>query len=123
MTSNLLRVLAFTVIAIAAACASSVITVANAQIGRPSQNQIDQRQSNQVRRIQQGAQSGQLTPHEQARVNRLQARIQRMESRAMADGIATPRENRRIARSQNKASRQIYRQKHDRQQARSVVPR
>ena len=76
---------------------------------------IDQRQANQEQRIEQGIRSGQLTAGEAARLERGQARIERMERRALADGRMGPRERRRIMHAQGVQSRHIYREKHDNQ--------
>jgi uncharacterized membrane protein YebE (DUF533 family) len=76
---------------------------------------IDQRQANQEQRIEQGIRSGQLTAGEAARLERGQARIERMERRALADGRMDPRERRRIMHAQDVQSRHIYREKHDNQ--------
>lgn len=76
---------------------------------------VDQRQDQQSARIQQGAQSGSLTPREQRRLQREQRAVQRAENRAKADGVVTPKERRRLDRMQDKASADIARQKHDRQ--------
>lgn len=76
---------------------------------------IDQRQANQERRIDQGISSGALTPGEATRLERGQARIERMERRALADGRMSPQERRRIMHAQDVQSRHIYREKHDRQ--------
>ena len=76
---------------------------------------IDQRQANQQQRIEQGIRSGQLTAGEATRLERGQARIVRMERRALADGRMDPRERRRIMQAQEVQSRHIYREKHDNQ--------
>jgi hypothetical protein len=76
---------------------------------------IDQRQENQQRRIEQGTASGQLNAREAARLQRQQDRIEHLEDRAKADGVVTNRERARIGAAQNRASRRIFRQKHDRQ--------
>jgi len=76
---------------------------------------IDQRQANQEQRIEQGIRSGQLTAGEATRLERGQARIVRMERRALADGRMDPRERRRIMQAQEVQSRHIYREKHDNQ--------
>lgn len=78
---------------------------------------IDQRQSNQERRIDQGVQSGQLNQKEAARLDKGQARVQKMENKAVADGKVTAKERRKIERAQDKQSRKIAREKHDRQVA------
>lgn len=76
---------------------------------------VDQRQLNQDQRIQQGAQSGSLTQREENRLERGQNRIDRMENKAKADGNVTPQERKRLQHAENVESRQIYREKHDRQ--------
>ncbi len=78
---------------------------------------IDQRQANQERRIYQGVQSGQLNQKEAARLEKGQARVQKMEDKAVADGKVTARERRKIERTQDKQSRKIARERHDRQVA------
>jgi hypothetical protein len=74
---------------------------------------IDRRQDNQQRRIMQGVRSGELTPRETYQVMKGQARIQRMENRAEADGRVTRRERRRIHAAQDAQSRRIYNKKHN----------
>ena len=76
---------------------------------------IDQRQINQEQRIQQGVQSGSLTPREAARLERGQQRLQAKEDRAKADGVVTPRERASLQHAENVQSRRIYAEKHDRQ--------
>jgi hypothetical protein len=78
---------------------------------------IDQRQQNQERRIDQGVQSGQLNQKEAARLEKGQARVQKMEDKAVADGKVTAKERRKIERAQDKQSRKIAREKHDKQVA------
>jgi len=76
---------------------------------------VDKRQANQDARIQQGVQSGQLTPKETAKLEKGQAKVQKMEDKAKADGKVTPKERTRLAKAQNKQSRKIYKEKHDKQ--------
>jgi hypothetical protein len=76
---------------------------------------IDQRQANQDKRIDQGVASGQLTRHETRRLDREQAAIQRTEHRAKADGVVTAKERKHLTKMQNRASKDIAQQKHDRQ--------
>jgi hypothetical protein len=80
---------------------------------------IDQRQENQERRIDQGIQSGQLTQREAERLQRQQDRIENLENKALTDGKVSKAERRKIRRAQNRASRRIYREKHDAQTPRS----
>ena len=76
---------------------------------------IDKREARQEQRIQQGLKSGELTPREAARLEKGQAKVRRMEEKAKADGVVTAQERKRITHEQNKQSRRIARQKHDRQ--------
>ena len=80
---------------------------------------IDKREAIQADRIEQGMNSGALTPGETARVDRGQARIQAGEAAAKADGKVTKRERIALTRAQNHQSRKIYRLKHN---ARTTTP-
>ncbi len=76
---------------------------------------IDQRQANQQKRIDQGVASGQLTPKETARLEKREAKIAADEAQAKADGKVTKTERRHLRREENRASKAIHKQKHDRQ--------
>lgn len=81
----------------------------------PTTPRVDQRQANQEKRIEQGVASGQLTARETLRLEREQKRIAVAEQKAKADGTVTPAERKKIHVMQDQASRDIHRQKHDRQ--------
>ncbi len=72
-----------------------------------------QRNINQQNRIEQGVQSGALTNKETANLERGQARIDRKEARAGADGHVSAREQARIQNAENNQSKKIYREKHN----------
>jgi uncharacterized membrane protein YebE (DUF533 family) len=74
---------------------------------------IDNRQSNQSARIQQGVGSGQLNAKETYQLEKGQARVSNMENRAKADGVVTNGERARINQAQNVQSRRIYNKKHN----------
>jgi uncharacterized membrane protein YebE (DUF533 family) len=74
---------------------------------------IDNLQANQSARIQQGVASGQLNAKETYQLEKGQARVQNMESKAKADGVVTNRERARISQAQNVQSRRIYNKKHN----------
>ncbi len=76
---------------------------------------IDQRQANQEKRIDQGVASGQLNEREANRLNKQQEHINKIEDKAKADGVVTKGERARIDHAQDRASRHIAREKHDRQ--------
>jgi hypothetical protein len=78
---------------------------------------IDKRQAAQERRIEQGEKSGGLTGREATRLEKDQAHIQKMENKAAADGKVTAKERGRMEKAQDRESRRIYRQKHDKQRA------
>ena len=82
-----------------------------------AQNTADvvQRNANQQERIEQGLQSGQLTTKEASQLEKGEARIEKMEQRADANGKMTDAEKRRIEQAQNKESQQIYQDKHNAQ--------
>lgn len=78
-----------------------------------SMPKVDARQARQHARIADGAASGALTPHERHRLHKEQRAIRHAEAHAKADGVVTPHEMRRLDTMQDKASRDIRRQKHD----------
>jgi uncharacterized membrane protein YebE (DUF533 family) len=75
----------------------------------------DKRQASQEKRIDQGVQSGALTRREARRLERGQANVERLESKAQADGTVTNAEKLRIEKAQDVQSKRIYREKHDAQ--------
>ncbi len=72
-----------------------------------------QRDINQENRIEQGLKSGQLSTGEAARLEKGEARIDKMESRTLKDGTLSPQEAARIQRAQNQESEAINRAKHN----------
>jgi len=74
-----------------------------------------QRDINQQQRIEQGLQSGQLTTKEAGSLERDESHIDKMESSALRDGKVTAAERARIQAAQDKASRDIARDKHNAQ--------
>ncbi len=76
---------------------------------------INHREVNQQRRIARGVRSGTLTRGETRRLERQQIRIQRtkMRDKAMNGGALTGKEKTQIRKMQNRASRHIYRAKHN----------
>jgi hypothetical protein len=75
-----------------------------------------QRNINQQQRIEQGVKSGNLTTREAGRLERGQARDNRMEARAGADGHVSRNEQKHIQMAENRQSGQIRQEKHDGQQ-------
>jgi hypothetical protein len=74
---------------------------------------IKERQMNQKARIRQGVRSGELTKGEARNLRQEQKTIQAEKKMAKADGKVTPAERAQIRKDQNKASRDIYRLKHN----------
>jgi len=93
----------------------------NARTGDPAsasskRMQADvQRNVNQQKRIAQGTQSGSLTNREAANLERGQARVDRAEARAGADGHVGAAEQKAIQKRENHQSRKIHHEKHDAQ--------
>lgn len=100
--------------AAAIACAALTLPALAQTTSTP---RIDQRQANQERRIEQGEKSGQLNKREARRLERGQAHVQKMENKAVADGKVTAKERAKIEKAQDRQSRRIYREKHDKQTA------
>jgi hypothetical protein len=78
---------------------------------------VTKRQVNQQARIKEGVKSGELTPAETRRLERQQAKIQHDKRVAKSDGVVTPQEKAKIAHEQNRASKNIYRKKHNERKA------
>ena len=74
---------------------------------------IQEREIKQQERIQQGVNSGQLTQREARRLENQQSRIKATEDSLKANGNLTPVERARLTRMQTRASRDIYRLKHN----------
>jgi hypothetical protein len=72
-----------------------------------------QRNVNQQQRIEQGVKSGQLTNREVGKLENGQARVDRAEARAGANGRVSANEQQRIQKAENQQSKRIYKEKHD----------
>ena len=79
-------------------------------------DRVDTRQARQTDRIRSGMANGDLTRREASALRSEQRGIRQMERHARADGVVTPREGRRLERAQDRSSRHINQQRHDRQQ-------
>lgn len=72
-----------------------------------------QRNVNQQERIEQGLKSGELSTKEAAKLEKGQARVERLEAKANKDGTLTDAEKARIQKAQNVQSKDIARLKHN----------
>ena len=115
---TLIAALALTVGASAFAQAPAAPVVPKDPTATPK---IDQRQVEQQKRLDQGVASGALTPKEATGLQKRETKIQADKMAAKADGKVTKAERRKLEREQNKASKAIYRQKHDRQKTAPVA--
>ena len=94
----------------------------DAQTGNPDsasskRMQADvQRNINQQERIEQGVQAGQLTNREAGKLEHGQARVDRKEARAGADGHVGAGEQHAIQNAENQQSKKIHREKHNKRQ-------
>ena len=79
---------------------------------------IDKKQDNQKQRIEQGLDSGELTKHEAKHMKHEQMKINKMEKHANQDGTVSKKEKVRIHKAQSKASKDIYRKKHNKRSKR-----
>ena len=74
---------------------------------------LNERQVVQKQRIEEGCSSGELSRKESVRLEIQQRNIQQKKRMAKADGVVTPAEKIRVHAAQNRASRNIARQKND----------
>ena len=74
---------------------------------------IQHRERRQQQRIGQGVRSGELTGNEARGLEKEQVAIRRHERVMKSDGNLTEQERRRLTREQNRASKDIYRMKHN----------
>lgn len=96
--------------------ASAGLAAAVLAVASPAAAQVDNRQDRQQQRIERGVAQGDLNARETGRLARQQGRIAGYEARSRADGPGyTPRERARTDRMQDRASRNIFRQRNDRQ--------
>lgn len=93
----------------------SFATVDFAQTNRRPYS-INHREARQQKRIRQGVRSGELTAKETYKLEKQQYKLRRTEARYRRSGNGlTTRERARLQRQENRTSRSIYRQKHDKQ--------
>ena len=80
-----------------------------------AQNEVNDRERNQQRRIGQGVESGSLTAGETAHLEKQEAGINRevRQDRKANGGKLTPQEHAQVNRQQNRESNRIYRDKHN----------
>ena len=86
-----------------------IVVIGNAQ----KTPRVKARQEVQQNRIKEGIASGELTRSETRRLAKEQRIIQRAKRKVKADGVVTKRERIGLNRMQNKASRDIRRQKNN----------
>jgi hypothetical protein len=83
-------------------------------LGTPAYARVNARQHHQQDRIGQGVRSGELTRREAKGLEQQQYRIARTEARMRASGDGlSPAERARLSYRQDRASVNIYQQKHD----------
>jgi len=97
--------------------AAIAATVATAAFANQAPD-VNRRAAHQRHRIVEGRRCGALTRGESRRLMRGQRHLARMERRARADGVVTPREHRRLERGLDRQSARIWRLKHNARHAR-----
>ncbi len=83
--------------------------------GHPRVNEVNGREQNQQDRIANGEKNGTLTPGQASRLEGREQHIDNQEKADMAahNGHLTKNEQRQLNREQNRTSRRIYKDKHD----------
>ena len=79
---------------------------------------LTKRQIQHQKRIGEGVRSGELTAKEAANLELREAKIQADKRAAKADGVVTDAERAKLHAQENRASRKIYRKKHNEREAR-----
>jgi hypothetical protein len=92
-----------------------IVTLAVAAPAFAQETRVDRRQDRQEQRIDQGVKSGALTPRETGKLEQGQQHVEKLETRAQADGKVTAKEKARLEHAQDVQSKRIYKQKHDAQ--------
>ena len=95
------------ILMLAAALFGSV-TVAQTVTPKATKRQVHQQQ-----RIKEGVKSGELTKGEAARLEAQQGKIAVDKAKAKSDGVVTAKERAKLHREQDRASKNIYRKKHN----------
>lgn len=75
--------------------------------------EVQQRVDSQEKRIDQGVDSGQLTPKEAGTLESKEAQIEKNRETALSDGKMTREERRKLNRQENRQSRRIKHKKHN----------
>jgi hypothetical protein len=94
----------------------------DAQVNPNPNGLIDQRRANGEKRIADGIRDGSLTPDEAMRLQRCQSRISREEQQFRADGSLSPAERQNLRQDVNRASGQIWSERHDAQGNLAATP-
>lgn len=82
---------------------------------------MNAREKHQDKRIEKGMANGEISKHEAKRLKMEQRGIDRVQKRAEADGQVSDKERARIDRMQDRAGKDIKRQRHDEQKAKPPV--
>lgn len=90
-----------------------VISLSASAMAQTKTPVVDQREKNQQERVKEGVKSGELTRGETRRLEAQQGKIKADEMVAKSDGKVTKAERRQLKREQNRASKNIYRKKHN----------
>ena len=97
------------------AVAASAVLVGFIGVSSVQAGEIVTREQRQQERIGQGVQSGELTAKETQWLKKEQGKIEADRQQALEDGKMTKKEQARLHQEQDRASRHIYKQKHDAQ--------
>lgn len=78
-----------------------------------AEDRHDKRQDRQAKRIRHGLKNGELTNKEIKTLFKQQKKIKRMEKRFESDGELTRKEKKRLEKAQDRASKKIFKKKHN----------
>jgi hypothetical protein len=93
------------------------VLVGSVSFAQTATPKVTKRQHHQQQRIKEGVKSGELTKGEAARLEAQQGKIAVDKAKAKSDGAVTPAERAKLKREQDRASKKIYRKKHNAKEA------
>ena len=76
---------------------------------------LDKKQTQQLKKIENGIQSGELTKVEAKKLIKQKRKLTKLNKKAKADGFVSPKEKAKLKKEVKKLDKKIYKEKHDRQ--------
>ncbi len=103
-------------LAMALLCGGTMVIGADSAEAKPWKKRVNHRQKKQQKRIHHGVKNGSLTGKEYKRLQKQQVKLNRAEKKMrISGGGLTKKEAFKLEKGQDKLSKNIFKQKHDKQ--------